>query len=75
LGGQLFPWLLRLTFRKSLILKAKNRCELRGLNFAGTKALLELQKMNPEKDVQYISIPGSQPKTAAMQQGIIHAAR
>jgi NitT/TauT family transport system substrate-binding protein/sulfonate transport system substrate-binding protein len=45
-----------------------------GSTFAGTKALLELYKMNPEKDVQYISIPGSQPKTAAMQQGIIHAA-
>jgi ABC-type nitrate/sulfonate/bicarbonate transport system substrate-binding protein len=29
--------------------------------------------MNPEKDVQYVSIPGSQPKIAAMQQGIIQA--
>jgi NitT/TauT family transport system substrate-binding protein len=45
-----------------------------GSTFAGTKALLELHKMNPEKDVQYISIPGSQPKIAAMQQGIIQAA-
>ena len=45
-----------------------------GSTFAGTKALLELSKMNPEKDVQYVSIPGSQPKIAAMQQGIIHAA-
>ena len=45
-----------------------------GSTFAGTKALLELYKMNPEKDVQYISIPGSQPKIAAMQQGIIQAA-
>jgi len=45
-----------------------------GSTFAGTKALLELNKMNPEKDVQYISIPGSQPKIAAMQQGIIQAA-
>lgn len=45
-----------------------------GSTFAGTKALLELYKMNPEKDVQYVSIPGSQPKIAAMQQGIIHAA-
>ena len=45
-----------------------------GSTFSGTKAVLELYKMNPDKDVQYISIPGSQPKIAAMQQGIIHAA-
>jgi ABC-type nitrate/sulfonate/bicarbonate transport system substrate-binding protein len=45
-----------------------------GSTFAGTKALLEMYKMNPEKDVQYVSIPGSTPKIAAMQQGIIQAA-
>ena len=45
-----------------------------GSTFAGTKALLEHFKMNPDKDVQYISIPGSQPKIAAMQQGIIQGA-
>ena len=45
-----------------------------GSTFAGTKALLEFYKMNPDKDVQYVSIPGSQPKIAAMQQGIIQAA-
>lgn len=45
-----------------------------GSTFAGTKAMLELYKMNPEKDVQYVSIPGSQPKIAAMQQSIIQAA-
>lgn len=45
-----------------------------GSTFAGTKALLELNKMNPDKDVQYVSIPGSSPKVAAMQQGIIQAA-
>jgi ABC-type nitrate/sulfonate/bicarbonate transport system substrate-binding protein len=45
-----------------------------GSTFAGIKALLEVYKMNPEKDVQYVSIPGSQPKIAAMQQGIIQAA-
>jgi ABC-type nitrate/sulfonate/bicarbonate transport system substrate-binding protein len=45
-----------------------------GSTFAGTKALLELNKMNPEKDVQYVSIPGSAPKVAALQQGIISAA-
>ena len=45
-----------------------------GSTFAGTKAMLELYKMNPEKDVQYVSIPGTQPKIAALQQGIIQAA-
>jgi len=45
-----------------------------GSTFAGTKAMLELYKMNPEKDVQYVSIPGSQPKIAALQQGVIQAA-
>lgn len=45
-----------------------------GSTFAGTKAMLELYKLNPEKDVQYVSIPGSQPKIAAMQQGLIQAA-
>ncbi|MBI2367156.1 MAG: ABC transporter substrate-binding protein [Deltaproteobacteria bacterium] len=45
-----------------------------GSTFSGTKALLELNKMNSDKDVQYVSIPGSQPKIAAMQQGIIQAA-
>ena len=45
-----------------------------GSTFAGTKAILELNKMNPDKDVQYVSIPGSSPKIAAMQQGIIQAA-
>ncbi|MBI2183294.1 MAG: ABC transporter substrate-binding protein [Deltaproteobacteria bacterium] len=32
-----------------------------GSTFSGTKALLELNKMNSDKDVQYVSIPGSQP--------------
>ena len=45
-----------------------------GSTFAGTKALLELNRMNPDKDVQYISIPGSTPKIAALQQGLIQAA-
>src|ERR1044071_5221784 len=45
-----------------------------GSTFAGTKALLELNRMNPDKDVQYISIPGSTPKIAALQQGLVQAA-
>jgi ABC-type nitrate/sulfonate/bicarbonate transport system substrate-binding protein len=45
-----------------------------GSTFSGTKALLELNKINSEKDVQYINIPGSTPKVAAMKQGLISAA-
>lgn len=45
-----------------------------GSTFAGTKALLEINKINSDKDVQYINIPGSTPKVAAMKQGLIAAA-
>ena len=45
-----------------------------GSTFSGMKALLEANKINSEKDVQYVNIPGSTPKVAAMQQGIIAAA-
>ena len=45
-----------------------------GSTFSGMKALLELNKLNSEKDVQYVNIRGSTPKVAAMQQGIIAAA-
>ena len=42
-----------------------------GSTAAGTKALLEFNKINPDKDVEYISLPGNEPKIAAMKQGII----
>jgi len=45
-----------------------------GSTAAGTKALLELNKINPEKDVEYIGLPGNEPKITAMKQGIISAA-
>lgn len=45
-----------------------------GSTYSGFKALLEASKMNPDKDVEYISIPGSGPKVAAMKQGLISAA-
>ena len=45
-----------------------------GSTAAGTKALLELNRINPDKDVEYISLPGNEPKIAAMKQGIISAA-
>ncbi len=45
-----------------------------GSTAAGTKALLELNKIHPDKDVEYIGLPGNEPKIAAMKQGIISAA-
>jgi ABC-type nitrate/sulfonate/bicarbonate transport system substrate-binding protein len=45
-----------------------------GSTAAGTKALLELNKINADKDVEYISLPGNEPKIAAMKQGIISGA-
>ena len=45
-----------------------------GSTAAGTKALLDLNKINPDKDVEYIGLPGNEPKIAAMKQGIISAA-
>ncbi len=44
-----------------------------GSTFAGIKAVLDLNKLNPDKDVEYINIPGSTPKVAALKQGIIVA--
>lgn len=45
-----------------------------GSTAAGTKALLELNKINPDKEVEHISLPGNEPKIAALKQGIISAA-
>jgi taurine transport system substrate-binding protein len=45
-----------------------------GSTAAGTKALHELNKINPDKDVEHISQPGNEPKIAALKQGIISAA-
>ncbi len=45
-----------------------------GSTAAGTKALLELNKINPDKDVEYIGLPGNEPKIAAMKQGLISGA-
>lgn len=45
-----------------------------GSTYSGIKALLELNKINPEKDVEYVNIPGSGPKVAALKQGLIVAA-
>ena len=45
-----------------------------GSTAAGTKALLELNKINPDKDVEYVGLPGNEPKIAALKQGIISGA-
>ena len=42
-----------------------------GSTYSGLKLVLEKFKLNPEKDVEYVNIPGSGPKVAAMQQGLI----
>ena len=74
-GRPTFSMMVTPDIRKVTDLKGKKiGVSFGGSTFAGTKALLELYKMNPEKDVQYVSIPGSQPKIAALQQGIIQAA-
>ena len=44
-----------------------------GSTSAGMKALLELHKINPDKDVEYVNIPGNTAKIAAMKQGIVVA--
>jgi taurine transport system substrate-binding protein len=44
-----------------------------GSTYSGIRALLEVNKIN-EKEVEYINIPGSTPKVAAMKQGLIAAA-
>ncbi|HEX2385013.1 MAG TPA: ABC transporter substrate-binding protein [Candidatus Binatia bacterium] len=44
-----------------------------GSTYAGIRALLDTNRIS-EKEVQYINIPGSTPKIAAMQQGLIAAA-
>lgn len=44
-----------------------------GSTYAGIKALLDVNKIS-EKEVEYINIPGSSPKVAAMKQGLIKAA-
>jgi ABC-type nitrate/sulfonate/bicarbonate transport system substrate-binding protein len=40
-----------------------------GSTAAGTKALLDLNKINPDKDVEYISLPGNEPKSCGVETG------
>src|SRR5215470_1875794 len=44
-----------------------------GSTAAGMKALLELNRINPDKDVEYVNIPGNTAKIAAMKQNIVVA--
>jgi ABC-type nitrate/sulfonate/bicarbonate transport system substrate-binding protein len=74
-GRPTFSLIVTPDIRKIADLKGKKiGVSFGGSTFSGMKALLELNKINSEKDVQYINIRGSNPKVAAMQQGIIAAA-
>lgn len=44
-----------------------------GSTYAGIRALLDANRIG-EKEVEYVNIPGSAPKVAAMKQGLIAAA-
>ncbi len=71
-GRPTFSLVVRPEIQKISDLKGKKLgVSFGGSTFAGTKALLELNKLNPDKDVEYINIPGSTPKVAALKQGII----
>ncbi len=74
-AGRLSRWSLTPDIQKIADLKGKKiGVTFGGSTAAGTKALLELNKINPDKDVEYIGLPGNEPKIAAMKQGIISAA-
>jgi ABC-type nitrate/sulfonate/bicarbonate transport system substrate-binding protein len=74
-GRPTFSLIVTPEIRKIADLKGKKiGVSFGGSTFSGMKALLELNKINSEKDVQYVNIRGSNPKVAAMQQGIIAAA-
>lgn len=71
-GRPTFSLVVRPEIQKISDLKGKKLgVSFGGSTFAGTKALLELNKLNPDKDVEYVNIPGSGPKVAALKQGII----
>src|SRR5258706_653187 len=74
-GRPTFTLVVTPDIQKLADLKGKNLgVTFGGSTAAGTKALLELNKINPDKDVEYISFPGNEPKIAAMKQGIISGA-
>jgi NitT/TauT family transport system substrate-binding protein len=73
-GRPTFSLVVRPEIQKISDLKGKKLgVSFGGSTAAGMKALLELNKINPEKDVEYVNIPGNTPKIAAMNQGIVAA--
>lgn len=70
-GRPTFSLVVRPEIQKVADLKGKKLAvSFGGSTSAGMKALLELNKINPDKDVEYVNIPGNTPKIAAMKQGI-----
>jgi NitT/TauT family transport system substrate-binding protein len=73
-GRPTFSLVVRPEIQKVSDLKGKKLgVSFGGSTAAGMKALLELNKINPDKDVEYVNIPGNTPKIAAMKQGIVVA--
>jgi ABC-type nitrate/sulfonate/bicarbonate transport system substrate-binding protein len=73
-GRPTFSLVVRPEIQKVSDLKGKKLAvSFGGSTSAGMKALLELNKINPDKDVEYVNIPGNTPKIAAMKQGIVVA--
>jgi NitT/TauT family transport system substrate-binding protein len=73
-GRPTFSLVVRPEIQKISALKGKKLgVTFGGSTAAGMKALLELNNINPDKDVEYVNIPGNTPKIAAMKQGIVVA--
>src|SRR5919106_2670297 len=73
-GRPTFSLVVRPEIQKISDLKGKKlSVTFGGSTAAGMKALLELNNINPDKDVEYVNIPGNTPKIAAMKQGIVVA--
>jgi ABC-type nitrate/sulfonate/bicarbonate transport system substrate-binding protein len=73
-GRPTFSLVVRPEIQKISDLKGKKLgVTFGGSTAAGMKALLELNNINPDKDVEYVNIPGNTPKIAAMKQGIVVA--
>jgi ABC-type nitrate/sulfonate/bicarbonate transport system substrate-binding protein len=73
-GRPTFSLVVRPEIQKVSDLKGKKLgVSFGGSTAAGMKALLELNHINPDKEVEYINIPGNTAKIAAMKQGIVVA--
>jgi ABC-type nitrate/sulfonate/bicarbonate transport system substrate-binding protein len=73
-GRPTFSLVVRPEIQSVLDLKGKKLgVSFGGSTSAGMKALLELNKINPDKDVEYVNIPGNTAKIAAIKQGIVSA--